>query len=90
MKDSCALLGDGGVKHQRIKSKEERDSMDFSLFIKALGLAFIIEGIPYFLFAERMPAVLEKLLDKPVASLRKIGLSALLIGLLLIYFGQGG
>ncbi len=63
--------------------------MDFSLFIKALGLAFILEGIPYFLFAERMPSVLEKLLEQPTASLRKIGLSALLIGLLLVYLSQG-
>lgn len=64
-------------------------SMNFPLFIKALGLAFILEGIPYFLFAERMPSVLEKLLEKPTASLRKLGLSALLFGLVLIYLSQG-
>lgn len=63
--------------------------MNIALFIKALGLAFILEGIPYFLFAERMPQVLEKLLDKPPASLRKLGLSALLFGLVLIYLSQG-
>ena len=62
--------------------------MDFSLFIKALGLAFIIEGIPYFLFAERMPRVLEQLLDKGPGALRKLGVSALLSGLVLIYLSQ--
>ncbi len=63
--------------------------MDLSLFLKALGLAFILEGIPYFLFAERMHSVLERLLSQPVSSLRKIGLSALLAGLLLLYLSQG-
>jgi len=62
--------------------------MDFSLFIKALGLAFIIEGIPYFLFAEKMPQVLEQLLDKSPGVLRKLGVSALLSGLVLIYLSQ--
>lgn len=62
--------------------------MDLPLFIKALGLAFIIEGIPYFLFAERMPQVLEQLLDKSPGSLRKLGLFALLSGLVLIYLSQ--
>ncbi|MCF8031047.1 MAG: DUF2065 domain-containing protein [Desulfohalobiaceae bacterium] len=63
--------------------------MNFALFIKALGLAFILEGIPYFLFAERMPDVLQRLLEKPPGSLRKLGLSALLFGLVLIYLSQG-
>ncbi|MBS3779885.1 MAG: DUF2065 domain-containing protein, partial [Desulfovermiculus sp.] len=30
---------------------------DFPFFLTALGLAFILEGLPYFLFAERMPSV---------------------------------
>jgi len=63
--------------------------MNFALFIKALGLAFILEGIPYFLFAERMPDILQRLLEKPPGSLRKLGLSALLFGLVLIYLSQG-
>jgi len=62
--------------------------MDLPLFIKALGLAFIIEGIPYFLFAEKMPQVLEQLLDKSPGFLRKLGLTALLSGLVLIYLSQ--
>jgi hypothetical protein len=62
--------------------------MNLALFLKALGLAFILEGIPYFLFAERMPAILRQLLDKPPATLRKIGTAAMVMGLLLVYLSS--
>jgi hypothetical protein len=62
--------------------------IDLPFFLCALGLAFILEGIPYFLFAEKMPGLLRMLLEKRPADLRKIGVGALLVGLLLIYMGQ--
>ncbi len=62
--------------------------MDFSLLFCVLGLAFILEGLPYFLFAEKMPSVLKMLMEQPPSSLRKIGVGAILIGLLLVYFGR--
>ncbi|MCF8039148.1 MAG: DUF2065 domain-containing protein [Desulfohalobiaceae bacterium] len=63
-------------------------SFDFSLLIIALGLALILEGLPYFLFAERMPRILRILLEQPPAALRKIGVVALLLGLGLVYLGR--
>ena len=62
--------------------------INFPTFITALGLAFILEGLPYFLFAERMPKVLQLLLEKSPAGIRKIGLGALLFGLILVYLGR--
>lgn len=57
-------------------------------FLCALGLAFILEGIPYFLFAERMPLVLRMLVEKPPSVLRKIGIGALVTGMILIFLGK--
>ena len=34
---------------------------DWKIFLTALGLAFILEGLPYFLAAEKMPEVLRAL-----------------------------
>jgi hypothetical protein len=59
------------------------------LFITALGLALILEGLPYFLLAERMPEVLRLLAEKGPASLRKMSVLVILLGLLLIYLGRG-
>ena len=62
--------------------------IDVPFLLTALGLAFIIEGLPYFLFAERMPAVLRSILNQPASVLRVMGMTALLAGLALIYFGR--
>ncbi|MFO8033441.1 MAG: DUF2065 domain-containing protein [Desulfohalobiaceae bacterium] len=59
------------------------------LFLTALGLALILEGLPYFLFAERMPEVLRLLAEKGPSSLRRMAVLVILLGLLLIYLGRG-
>ncbi|MGM0645354.1 MAG: DUF2065 domain-containing protein [Thermodesulfobacteriota bacterium] len=60
--------------------------MEFNLhfFLTALGLAFILEGLPYFIWAERMPAILALLAEQPTGRLRRYGLLALIGGLALI------
>jgi len=58
---------------------------DWKLFVTALGLAFVLEGLPYFLFAERMPRVLSNLARQPVKALRTLGIVAILAGLGLIF-----
>nr|WP_287411112.1 DUF2065 domain-containing protein [Pseudodesulfovibrio sp.] len=63
-------------------------NIDWSLLILAVGLAFIFEGIPYFLFAERMPLMLIRLAEQPPKFLRFIGLAAIILGLLVISFGR--
>ena len=61
---------------------------DVPFLLTALGLAFIIEGLPYFLFAERMPSVLQSLIEQPPAVLRTMGVAALLAGLGFVYLGR--
>ncbi len=61
---------------------------DVPFLLTALGLAFILEGLPYFLFAERMPSVLHALLHQPPSVLRFMGLVALLLGLGFVYLGH--
>jgi hypothetical protein len=63
-------------------------SFDVHFLLTALGLALILEGLPYFLFAERMPSVLHSLLNQPPTVLRLMGVAALLAGLVLVYLGR--
>ncbi|MBC15911.1 conserved protein of unknown function [Pseudodesulfovibrio profundus] len=63
-------------------------NIDWSLLFAALGLALVFEGIPYFLFAERMPLILVKLAEQPPKFLRFTGLAAIILGLLIISFGR--
>ncbi|MHC1790181.1 DUF2065 domain-containing protein [Solidesulfovibrio sp.] len=62
--------------------------MEFSwkLFLTALGLAFILEGLPYFLVAEKMPTVLKALSERKPGELRGLGMTAILTGLALLFF----
>ena len=62
--------------------------IDWSLIITAVGLAFVFEGLPYFLFAERMPLWLLRMVEQPPRFLRFIGLIAMILGLLIISFGR--
>jgi len=55
----------------------------------ALGLAFILEGIPYFLFAEKMPGVLRLLSERNPKDLRRLGGMAILAGLLVVFLVRG-
>ncbi|MFP4167333.1 MAG: DUF2065 domain-containing protein [Desulfonatronovibrionaceae bacterium] len=61
---------------------------DIQLFLCALGLAFIIEGIPYFVWAEKMPRVLLMLAQSESGGLRKMGVAAIVIGLIIIFFAR--
>lgn len=63
--------------------------IDWKLFFTALGLAFVLEGLPYFLAAEKMPQVLRALSERRPGELRSLGLTAILVGLLLIILLRG-
>ena len=60
--------------------------MDFhwSLFLTALGLALIIEGMPYFLGPEAVKRMVIKMLGMPAGVLRGMGLASICVGLLLV------
>jgi uncharacterized protein len=57
-------------------------------FLCVLGMAFIIEGLPYFIFPERLKLYLLKMTRMPNSTLRFIGISAMIVGLILLYFGR--
>lgn len=54
----------------------------------ALGLVFIIEGLPYFIFPEKIKKYLSRITSIPDSTLRFIGISAMIAGLILLYFGR--
>ena len=57
-------------------------------FLCLLGLIFIIEGLPYFVFPEKLKTYLMKVTEVPDSTLRFLGLSAMIFGLILLYFGK--
>ncbi len=57
-------------------------------FLCVLGMVFIIEGIPYFAFPNKVKSYIMKLQEMPDSTLRILGLSAIMAGLILIYFGR--
>jgi len=57
-------------------------------FLCVLGMVFVIEGLPYFAFPDKVKAYLVKLLEIRDATLRLLGLTVMLLGLLLVYLGR--
>lgn len=55
------------------------------LFFCALGLAFIIEGLPWALFPQGMRQMLLTLAEGPLSGFRRMGLMGVGIGLLIIW-----
>lgn len=60
--------------------------MDY--FLCVLGMVFIIEGLPYFLFPGKLKTYMIKITELPSTKLRFMGISAMIIGLILLYFGR--
>jgi uncharacterized protein YjeT (DUF2065 family) len=60
--------------------------IDWKLLLTGLGLAFILEGLPYFLVAEKMPTILRGLAERKPSELRGLGLTAIVTGLTLLFF----
>ena len=58
------------------------------LFLCALGLLLIFEGMPYFLSPANMKKFLAQLLELPDNQLHVVGLISMLLGLLLVYLGR--
>ena len=63
--------------------------LDVEIVLCALGLALIMEGIPYFGFPGAVKKVLTEVVPSlPVGALRLLGLGSMLLGLLLVYLGR--
>ena len=59
------------------------------LFLSALGLVLIFEGIPYFISPAKMKDFMGQILELPDDALRKMGLLAIIVGLIIIYLARG-
>ncbi len=57
-------------------------------FLCVLGLVFVIEGLPYFAFPDKIKSYLMKVYQIPNRTLRIFGFFSVVIGLLLVYFGR--
>jgi uncharacterized protein YjeT (DUF2065 family) len=56
-------------------------------FFCVLGMVFVIEGLPYLTFPDKIKTYLRKLMEIPDTMLRILGVVAVTLGLLLVYFG---
>ena len=56
-------------------------------FLCVLGMVFVVEGLPYFAFPDKIKAYLRRLVEIPDATLRILGAAAVVLGLLFVYFG---
>jgi uncharacterized protein YjeT (DUF2065 family) len=59
-------------------------TFQWNIFIAALGLALILEGIPYFLGPGAVKKLVGKVLELPPTSLRFFGLTFIIAGLALV------
>jgi hypothetical protein len=53
-----------------------------------MGMVFILEGLPYLVFPEKLKPYLIKISTLPDSTLRIIGISTIIFGLILLYFGR--
>lgn len=60
--------------------------MDF--FLCVIGMVMVVEGVPYFAFPMKMKSWVEKVLEMPENTLRRVGLVLMVSGLLLVYLGK--
>jgi uncharacterized protein YjeT (DUF2065 family) len=59
-------------------------TFQWEIFIAALGLALILEGLPYFLGPEAVKKLVSKMLELSPSSLRFFGLTFIIAGLALV------
>ena len=60
--------------------------MDY--FLCVMGMVFIVEGLPYLVFPEKLKIYLIKISTLPETVLRVMGIGAIVLGLILLYFGR--
>jgi len=63
--------------------------INWKLFVTALGLAFVMEGLPYALFADKLPDMLQQIARRGAGALRYMGLTAIATGVLLVWLARG-
>ncbi len=64
--------------------------MDLKLVLTALGLALVLEGLPYFLLPGTAGRAAAELARLPRTVLRLVGLASMLLGLLAVWLARLG
>lgn len=62
--------------------------MNWQLLWMALGLALVLEGLPYFLFPERAARILRRVDELGPTALRVMGLLGMVTGVVLLVVGR--
>ena len=79
-----ALVNENGFSSEHEEGKVAR----MKLFFAALGLAMILEGIPYFLSPGKVKELVQLLPRLPDAALRFLGLGLMILGLALLFVSR--
>lgn len=59
-------------------------------FLCVIGMVMVVEGLPYFAFPDKMKPWLQKVMETPDSSLRRLGFGLMMAGLVLVYLGRLG
>lgn len=62
--------------------------MDF--FLSVMGMVMVVEGLPYFASPEKMKSWVKKIETLNDKSLRKLGLTLMVLGVFFVYLGTRG
>jgi len=57
-------------------------------FLSVLGMALVLEGLPYFAFPEKVKEFLARVLHLSESKLRILGLGVIALGLFLLYVAR--
>ncbi len=63
------------------------ENVNLKFFLCVIGMVLVLEGLPYFAFPEKLKSLYLKMQEVSETSLRMMGFLAMIIGLLLVYFG---
>lgn len=63
------------------------ENVNLKFFLCVIGMVLVLEGLPYFAFPEKLKSLYLKMLETSDTNLRMVGFLAMVIGLLLVYFG---
>lgn len=59
-------------------------------FLCVLGMVLVAEGLPYFAFPEKMKALMNMMHEQDDTTLRIVGGTLLVLGLLIVFFARRG
>ncbi len=59
-------------------------------FLCVLGMVFVVEGLPYFGFPEKMREMMHFLEEQDDSTLRTMGGVLMVLGLVILFFARGG